>query len=344
MGCTREDLYSQVTAGIVKAIEAGAGRWQMPWHPGCGAANRPVNVSTGAPYRGVNAVSLWSQQASAGFSGGHWGTYRQWQAQGCQVRAGARGSPVVFYTQKPVRDDTLDRETGRFQPVMRVSRVFHQAQVIGWEPPVTKPVPAPVVTTDRVGAFIAKTQAVIHHRGDQAYYSLNHDWIVMPPEALFFDTDSGSAASAYQSTLLHELVHWTGHPTRCDRQFGRRFGDQAYAMEELVAELGAAFLCADLEISLHPRPDHAAYLKGWLRVLKQDSRAIFVAARQATLACTWLHGDPVLPAVNQPSEPASELASAVPAVVDGGVPSQVLRLEAARPEYAIEDILRSAFS
>ena len=133
-------------------------------------------------------------------------------------------------------------------------------------------------------AFVAATGANIVHGGSRACYVPRTDNIHMPPRDMFFGTATSSAAEAYASTKLHELTHWTSAETRCNRQLGKRFGDDAYAMEELVAELGAAFLCADLGITDTPRADHAQYLDNWLRVLKADKKAIFTAASKASQA------------------------------------------------------------
>jgi antirestriction protein ArdC len=134
-------------------------------------------------------------------------------------------------------------------------------------------------------AFAQATGAKITHGGAKAFYMPSADRVQMPPFESFRD------ATAYYATLIHELTHWTKHPKRLDRDFGRkRFGDQGYAMEELVAELGAAFLCADLDLSPEPRPDHASYIASWLKVLREDKRAIFTAASHAQRAADYLHG------------------------------------------------------
>lgn len=148
--------------------------------------------------------------------------------------------------------------------------------------------PTSVEPIERAEAFVAATGAVIHHGGSRAFYRPSTDDIHLPPREAFIGTATSTAAEAYASTKLHELTHWTSAETRCNRQLGRRFGDDAYAMEELVAELGAAFLCADLGITDTPRADHAQYLDHWLRVLKADKKAIFTAASKASQAKTFL--------------------------------------------------------
>ena len=172
---------------------------------------------------------------------------------------------------------------------MKGYTVFNVEQIDGLPADLYHP-PAPiedghtVALIEEAEDFIARTGAVIHHGGNRAFYAPASDHIQMPPPQAFRDAESYTAIKA------HELVHWTGHPVRMARTFGKRFGDRAYAFEELVAELGAAFLCADLAIAPEPREDHAAYLASWLRVLKEDKRAIFTAASHAQKAADFLHG------------------------------------------------------
>ena len=200
-------------------------------------------------------------------------------AAGAQVRKGEKASYVVFYQGNHRRDDTGTRLFARATPV------FAAEQVEGYAAPALPEPPAnPIEPIERADAFIAATGAVIHHGGSRAFYRRSTDDIHLPPREAF----RGTAAEAYYSTKLHELTHWTGIESRCNRQFGKRFGDDAYAMEELVAELGAAFLCADLGISDAPHADHAQYLDTWLRVLKADKKAIFTAASKASQAAEFL--------------------------------------------------------
>jgi antirestriction protein ArdC len=130
--------------------------------------------------------------------------------------------------------------------------------------------------------FFNRIGADLRHGGNRAFYTFNDDYIQMPPFAAFNDNVS------YYSILAHEHTHWTAKESRCDRQLGKRFGDHAYAAEELIAELGAAFTCAHLGLSAEPREDHAQYLASWLKVLKADSRAIFTAASKAQQATDWM--------------------------------------------------------
>jgi len=292
MTTERIDVYTQVTNSIIAAIEAGAGDWQMPWHRSGEGLNRPVNIDTAKAYRGINVVSLWASAQARGFTNGTWGTYRQWQANGCQVRKGEKSSLVVFYKEFDVEernDDTGETEHGK-RLMARASWVFNADQVDGYEAPALPEPKDPVATVAAADRFITATGAIIRHGGTRAFYRPSDDIIQMPERERFLGTETSTATESYYATLLHELTHWTGDTRRCDRQFGKRFGDDAYAMEELVAELGAAFLCADLGVTLTPRPDHAAYIDNWLKVLKADKKAIFTAASAAAKATDFLGG------------------------------------------------------
>lgn len=291
-GKTKPDIYEQVTNQIITCIEQGAGEWQMPWHRSGSGLNRPTNIDTNNAYRGINVISLWASAQVRGFNTGTWGTYRQWQNKGCQVRKGEKSSLVIFYKEFTVEDDHAAPEetTLETRRVARASYVFNADQVDGYEEPATSEPVDPIVRSSTADYFVKATGADIRHGGQRAFYQSKEDFIQMPEEARFVGSETSTATESYYATLLHELTHWSGHKRRCDREFGKRFGDNAYAMEELVAELGAAFLCADLGITNEPRPDHAAYLDSWLKVLKADKKAIFTAASQAARATDFLAG------------------------------------------------------
>ena len=287
----RVDIHQHVTDRIIAAIEKGAGSFEMPWHRSGLDLSRPSNVDTGRAYRGVNVVALWVAAQSRGYATGVWGTYRQWQKANAQVRKGEKATLVVFYKDFEVeeQDPATGATTTETRLFARASAVFNGDQVDGWEPAVIER-PNAVEAVAQADAFVQGTGADIRHGGDRAFYRPSSDHIQMPPMEAFRDTSSSTATEGYYSTLLHELTHWTGSDKRCDRQFGQRFGDQAYAMEELVAELGAAFLCADLGITLQPRQDHAAYIASWLKALKNDKKAVFTAASKANQAVDFLTG------------------------------------------------------
>ncbi|WP_051440544.1 ArdC family protein [Ensifer aridi] len=280
------DIHQIITDKIVAAIEAGAGDFVMPWHRKKGGL-KPRNILTGNFYQGVNVLALWVEAQANGFSSNLWGTYRQWSEKGAQVRKGAKSSYVVFYRQIAIQTEEDDEQ---LRPVARATPVFNADQVDSWSDPqpMAPPDPEPVITLRGVDTFITATGAKIEHGGDRACYSPSTDTIHMPERSSFIGSPTSSPTEAYYSTLCHELTHYTGAKNRCDRDLSRRFGSQAYAMEELVAELGAAFLCAELGISSEPRPDHAQYIASWLQILKNDKRGLFTAASAAGKAVDFL--------------------------------------------------------
>lgn len=286
---TNQDVYQQITNRVIAAIEAGAPRFEMPWHRGA-QKSRPLNVLSGKHYRGVNTVALWVAQSEHDYSSGTWGTYRQWQQRGAQVRKGEHATTVVFFKdleQSVEETDDSGETKSRRSFVATASWVFNADQVNGYTAAATHQLDKTQVL-EQAEAFVAATQAKLTQLGDSAYYNSITDTINMPRRALFTGSSSSSATESYYSTLLHEVTHWSGHSARLKRELMNRFGDAAYAMEELVAELGAAFLCSDLKVSLAPRPDHAAYIDSWLTVLKHDKRAIFTAASKASEATDYL--------------------------------------------------------
>lgn len=284
----RFDLYRTVTDKIVAAIEAGAGAFVMPWHVSA-ATGRPINALTGHGYRGVNVVALWAEAVMSRYGTGWWASYRQWERLGAQVRRGQHGTVIVFYNRLNSAPTDKLEESDSFRLVARAFRVFNLDQVDGWQPPGSTAVPM-VEALAEVETFVAATDAVVLHGGSRACYRRDYDRIELPARDRFRGSPTSSASEAYYGTLLHELTHWSGAPHRLDRTFGTRFGDNDYAVEELVAELGAAFLCADLGIANEPRPDHAAYVASWLEVLNDDRRAVFTAAARANEAATYLQG------------------------------------------------------
>lgn len=278
------DLQQNVTDKIVQAIEAGAGKWQMPWTPS--AAGLPYNATTGRRYNGVNVLMLGMSAAADGRTGNGWASYKQWQGAGAQVRNGESGTMIVFAGSfTPKDDDDANRRPVNF---LRCSHVFNADQVDGYQAP---PAPARPALAERLAhaeSFVTATRATIRYGQSRAYYAPELDYIAMPDFEDFRDTDTATATENAYGTLLHELTHWTSHKSRCDRELGKRFGSNAYAAEELIAELGAAFLSAQLSITPEPRADHAAYLASWLKVLKSDKRAIFTAAARASDAVAYL--------------------------------------------------------
>jgi len=283
----RPDLYSRITNQIIVQLEAGVRPWTQPW-TASQSVSRPLRHD-GTPYQGINVVLLWSEAAARGFQSSTWMTFRQALALDAHVRKGERGSTVVYANQL-IRTDTDDAGQEAIQriPFLKAYTVFNVEQIEGLSG-VHAATPTPVLNPgERIAqaeAFFAAIDAEVRHGGGCAFYAPGPDYVQMPPFESFHDPES------YYATLGHELTHWTRHASRLDRDFGRRrHGDEGYAREELVAELGAAFLCADLGLSLEPREDHAAYVASWLAVLRDDRRFIFSAAAHAQRAVDYLHG------------------------------------------------------
>ena len=280
----KRDVYARVTDQIIQSIEQGAGSWKMPWHTSGRFAFSPINVTSKKPYRGINTVCLWAAAQAKGYESGEWATYAQWLERGAQVRKGEKSTLVVFWKFGNDSGESQDdgETAGRSRLLFtRGYSVFNAAQVDGYTPKPHESRPMPERIADADG-FYGSIGADLRHGGNQAFYSPATDHIQMPPFAAFAESVS------YYSVLAHEHTHWTASAGRCDRELGKRFGDHAYAAEELIAELGAAFTCAHLGLSTEPREDHAAYLVSWLRVLKADKRAIFTAASKAQQACDWM--------------------------------------------------------
>jgi antirestriction protein ArdC len=287
----RKDIYTRVTEKIVADLEKGVRPWLKPWSAEhlAGKITRPLRIG-GEAYRGVNVIMLWMEAAARGFASPSWMTYRQAQELGGHVRKGETGALVV-YADKITRTET-NAATGKEEetaiPFMKGYTVFNCEQIEGL-PDRFRTVPAPAITPEQripqAEAFFAAKGATIRHGGNRAYYAEQPDYVQMPPFESFCDAES------YYATLAHEMTHWTKHDSRLARDLGRKkWGDEGYAAEELVAELGAAFLCADLGLSPEPRTDHADYIASWLKVLKDDKRAIFSAASHAQKATEYLRG------------------------------------------------------
>lgn len=277
------DLHETITQHIVDQLETATAKgWRMPWHSS--AAKSPaINVNTRAEYNGINRLMLGTAQRVLGYESPEWATYKQWQERGAQVRKGERGASVVKYgtfTRESENDDG-EAETRGF---LKGYTVFNADQVDGHDAaPIAKPYPAN--PEDRIAAceaFFANLGADIREGGSGAYFRPAEDFIAMPDYERFI------SAETYYSTLAHEATHWTGHKSRLDRPQTGKFGSPDYAFEELIAELGAAFMCDHLGLANEPREDHAAYIGSWLKALKDDKRCIFRAATAAQKAADFL--------------------------------------------------------
>lgn len=289
-----EDHCAKLTNTIIAEIEAidPTERIELPWHR-MGPTWAPRNAKTGSYYGGSNIVVLACEALDTEhhpeWTSPIWATYKQWTDIGGQVRKGQRSTQIVKWVPKRTKQDDTDRPTtpdgtpmlslADLKPrlVPKVYNVFNLAQVDGWEPPAPPKLieHTPITAAEH---WIAATGAAITYGHDHASYNRTRDHIEVPALGQY------ASPVDYYAVVCHELIHWTGHRTRLNRTFGERFGDDAYAAEELVAELGAAFSCARLGLTNTARVDHASYLAHWLRILKADPTALFTTASSAQAA------------------------------------------------------------
>jgi antirestriction protein ArdC len=282
----RADVYARITGEIVAAIEAGAEKWKMPWHHDGSATSRPINLASNKPYRGINVLALWAVAERFGYTKGLWGTYRQWQAEGAQVRKGERGSVVVLWKQfgaNDADDQAQHDDNGARRLIFaRAFAVFNVEQVDGYD---CKPAPQldQAERFTQADAFVANLGIRCEYGGDVACYNTATDTVHMPHFAQFKDPVS------FAGVLVHEHGHASGAKHRLNRDLSGSFGSASYAAEEICVEILSGFILADLGIAHHPRADHAAYVASWLKKLKSDPRAIFAAASKAQAAADWMH-------------------------------------------------------
>ncbi len=277
-----DDIYQQVTNQILEAMETSQGQGRRLWDA---QPSLPLNLATGKPYTGMNTLILWGAAMARGFQSPYWLTFKQAQTMGGQVRKGERSELCIFY--KPWESTETNAETGEMETktgaVLKSFRVFNLDQIDGIEAPATEPRGAFEILAD-AESLLQHTPAPIREGGDRACYVPSADEIHMPARTTFVSPE------AFYSVACHEMTHATGHKSRLDRDLSGRFGTEAYAMEELIAELGAAFLAAEISILPTTREDHACYLAIWIKVLKGDKKAIFTAAAQASKAAAFIKG------------------------------------------------------
>lgn len=270
-------LYRSVTNCIIKDLDAGVASWTKPWKNGCTNGIMPHNGATHRSYHGINVMILWCEREEKGYRTANWMTYQQAKAIGAQVRVGEKATTIVFTKKFNITDrETLENKT---IPMLKTYTVFNADQIDGLPIRELKIVP-PGKRIEHVEQFAANTAAQISIRGNKACYIPSLDMIALPEKHQF------KSLEHFYATELHELGHWTGAKQRLDRDLSHRFGSKAYAAEELVAELTAAFLCAELQIPGELR--HAEYIASWINLLKEDPKAIFTAAGKASQAAEYL--------------------------------------------------------
>lgn len=259
-----KNIAQTITDNVIKSLESGVAPWVKPWHNR--GVDAPFNPVSKRYYNGINFIQLSMMPSSTDY----WVTYKQAQSVGAQVRKGSVGVPVIYFSPLEVKDQVTD-EVKKI-PMLKTYTVFNADQVDGLE----LPAPAERNMNETIRScedFIQAQRARIQFGGNRAFYTRRDDYIQLP------GLDQFNSSQDYYATMLHELSHWTGHESRLNREFGKRFGDQAYAFEELVAELGSAMLCAHLK--LDGQLQHTNYIANWLEVLKNDPKNILKAGALA---------------------------------------------------------------
>jgi antirestriction protein ArdC len=287
----------ELAGWIIDQMRAGASKWQMPWHKGIPQA---MNAYTGRLYSGNNMMILWRRCLVNEYPKNKWATLRQWGKMKAHVKRGQKGTLVCIAIPKIKKEADISTiasadlfgSRGISNKNVRFSfkflHVFNQSQVNGYygdQPDLFNPTQ---LATAQIDQLTKKSNAVINVGGERAYYSIADDYIQMPDLARFIDSPDFPSLEKYNSTLLHELIHWTGNSNRCDRQFGKKFGSPEYAFEELVAELGSAILSTQFNQKVYPRPEHVQYLSSWINVLEHDFSYFTEALELARYATYWL--------------------------------------------------------
>jgi len=273
------NIHKEISDKIVAAMEQGTLPWIKPWS-GMGGSGMPRNAITRRAYSGCNVTLLWLAGEAGGYISNRWLTYKQAQEAGGNVKKGEKATMVVYASTFDKKNDQGEIER---IPFLKAFSVFALEQCEGLDHLIEKPKALnPDQRDAETDAFLTSTSADIRHGEGRAYYQHSDDFIMLPPFEAF------KSGTGYYETALHELVHWSGHGKRCNRQFGKRFGDRAYAAEELVAELGAAFMCA--EFGYDAVTQHAAYIQNWIKMIKDDPKAFVTASSKASQAVEYLRG------------------------------------------------------
>lgn len=284
----RFDLQQKITDTIIQKLNNGIVPWHQPWISKSDSNfTIPMNVQSGNHYNGINILLLWGDTSDKKFSSNEWGTFKQWKGLDQTIRKDEKGTMIFYY-------DTYEKEVeGEIKklPFLKYATVFNKCQLEGFDP-LLEDVPEPVSLVEinkTAETFVQNTGAKITHKGNKACYNKKTDSISMPPVESFIETANASATEGYYSVLFHELTHWTGHENRLERKFGKVFGDEQYAVEELIAELGATFMCSELGITKSNIDNSAAYINHWLKKLQDNKYLITTAAGEASKSVKFLH-------------------------------------------------------
>ena len=281
MTTTKEktDVYQIITDRIIAALEAGTVPWRKPWNGG----GSPRNLASGKEYRGIN----WFLLSAAGYSSPYWLTFKQAIDKGGNVKKGEKGMPVTYWNFLESKTETDSKGNPKKIGFLKYFTAFNLCQCEGIEvPAIEEGDKIEFAPEDAAEIIIARPGAKIEHGSGKACYSPSLDLIRMPARESFHSVPD------YYGTAFHELVHWTGHSSRLNRGLDQiaAFGDAVYSKEELVAEMGAAFLCAESGLFHHTEEQSAAYVAGWLKALRGDSRLVIQAASAAGKAADLILG------------------------------------------------------
>lgn len=284
---------ASIAEQIIRQIEQGASDWEMPWHKGIAFA---LNRVTGSLYGGMNLMLLWEECIKHNYSKNHWATLKQWRKLSGTVRKGEKARRIVVLihrkneqeAQLSLHPDIAPDGSKSSVVFIKHIPVYNIDQVNGLNLDQPGLFPDETYGTAGIDELVKKSGAAIRHGGDHAFYRPSEDFIQMPYKASFHESNYSSAIEGYYTTLLHELIHWTGHESRCNRQKFAVFGSEMYAFEELVAELGCAMLSSHFQQRIEPRAEHAQYISYWLKVLKHDFNYFYQAQNQALNAISWL--------------------------------------------------------
>ena len=281
----KKDLYQDFTDQVIKQMEDNNMNWTKPFTTTI--LNGHHNIVSKKPYQGMNCFNIGLSVYKNGFKSNEWATFNQWKNLGANVLKGSKGTQILYWNIKEYEDKTNKDEKVKI-PFLKYFVVFNADQVEGYE---TKEIETKEIDDwkahFKTDTFVENTKADIQIN-NKAFYSPNGDFIGMPPKEDFKGDKENTKEQYYYSTLLHELTHWSGHTSRCNRDLKNRFGSKAYAMEELVAEIGSAFLCSHLGVTKAPTPNHGRYLNNWLEVLKEDKKAIFKAFSLSKVSSEYL--------------------------------------------------------
>ncbi len=284
MNKVTQTKFQEVVNKVISKMETAGTSWTKDWTTHGIQSGSPKNIS-GRYYNGFNIFHLLTVGFTEGYKDSTWGTFNQFKKANCKIKKGEKGTPIFFWDTFITTEEKI--EDRKAIPFVKTFTVFNVAQVEGYKGEVIAESPEEIKATfdndKNVDLWVKATGLNITHKNqDKAFYMPSKDFIMMP-ESKQFKTKAG-----YYSTLFHEMIHATGSDTRLKRVFGRSMKDSKYAMEELVAEFGASFLCISHGIVAEPRIDHAKYINGWIALLKDKPTALMTATSKAFKACEWL--------------------------------------------------------